>query len=49
LIEQKIGARIGNANVVLYALGNNPAFFNTTSTSVFHDITTGNNSDPCTG
>jgi subtilase family serine protease len=49
LIEQKIGGRVGNANVVLYALGNNAAFYNTTSTSVFHDITAGNNSDPCTG
>lgn len=48
LIEQKIGARIGNANPVLYALGNKTAYYNNTSTSAFHDITTGNNSDPCT-
>lgn len=47
LVEQKIGARIGNANTVLYALGNS-AYYNTASTSVFHDVTTGNNSDPCT-
>jgi subtilase family serine protease len=49
LIEQKTGSRTGNANLTLYALGNNAAYFNTGSTSVFHDITTGNNSNPCTG
>jgi hypothetical protein len=48
LIEQKIGTRIGNANPTIYALGNKVAYYNATSTSVFHDITTGNNSDPCT-
>ena len=48
LIEQKIGSRIGNANPTIYALGNQTAFYNTTSTSAFHDITTGNNSNPCT-
>jgi subtilase family serine protease len=49
LIEQKTGSRTGNANQTLYALGNNATYFNTGSTSVFHDITTGNNSNPCTG
>lgn len=48
LIEQKIGSRIGNANPTIYALGNKTAYYNTTSTSAFHDITTGNNSNPCT-
>jgi Pro-kumamolisin, activation domain/Bacterial Ig-like domain (group 3) len=48
LIEQKTGSRIGNANPVIYALGNSTAYYNTTNLSVFHDVTTGNNSDPCT-
>ncbi len=48
LVEQKIGSRIGNANQTIYALGNNSAFYNTTSLSVFHDVTSGNNSNPCT-
>jgi subtilase family serine protease len=48
LVEQKIGGRIGNANPTIYALGNNAQYYNNTSTSVFHDITTGNNSNPCT-
>jgi subtilase family serine protease len=48
LIEQKIGGRVGNANPTIYALGNNVAYYNNASTSVFHDITVGNNSDPCT-
>jgi hypothetical protein len=48
LVEQKINSRIGNANPTLYALGNNTAYYNTTSTSVFHDVTSGNNAMPCT-
>ena len=48
LVEQKIGSRIGNANPTIYALGNNSAFYNTTSLSAFHDVTSGNNSNPCT-
>lgn len=47
LIEQKTGGRIGNANPTIYALGNKTAFYNNTSTSVFHDVTSGNNSSPC--
>ena len=43
LLEQKIQARIGNANPVIYGLANS-----TYSTSVFHDITSGNNGSPCT-
>jgi subtilase family serine protease len=42
LVEQKNGSRIGNANPILYALGNS-TFYN----DVFHDITSGNNSSPC--
>ena len=48
LVEQKIGSRIGNANPTLYALGNSTAFYNTTGLSVFHDVTSGNNANPCT-
>ena len=48
LIEQKIGAKLGNINPTLYALGNNAAYYNTTSSSVFHDVTTGSNAMPCT-
>jgi hypothetical protein len=48
LVEQKIGGRIGNANPTIYALGNTTAYYNPTNTSVFHDITTGNNDNPCT-
>ncbi|WP_213805924.1 protease pro-enzyme activation domain-containing protein [Granulicella sp. dw_53] len=43
LVEQKIGARIGNAGPVLYALANSSS-----SATVFHDITSGNNSSACT-
>ena len=43
LLEQKINNRIGNANPVIYGLANS-----TYSSAVFHDITTGNNSSPCT-
>ena len=48
LVEQKIGTRIGNANPTLYALGNKAAYYNTTGSSVFHDITSGNNNNLCT-
>ncbi len=53
LIEQKVNATslkkgLGNINPTLYALGNSATYYNPTSTSVFHDITTGNNSNPCT-
>jgi len=43
LVEQKIGGKIGLANPTLYALANNSSYYS----SVFHDITTGNNSQPC--
>jgi subtilase family serine protease len=43
LVEQKIGSRIGNANPALYGLANS-----TNYTSVFHDVTAGNNDSPCT-
>lgn len=43
LVEQKIAARVGNANPVIYGLANSTYY-----TNVFHDITTGNNSSPCT-
>ena len=43
LVEQKIGSSIGNANPVIYALANS-TYYNT----VFHDVTVGNNSSPCT-
>jgi len=50
LVEQKnLGARIGNANPTIYALGNSATYYNSTSTSVFHDVTGGNNANPCTG
>ena len=48
LIEQKIGSRIGNANPTLYALGNKVAYYNTTGSSVFHDVTAGSNAMQCT-
>jgi subtilase family serine protease len=43
LVVQQTGARIGNANPILYALANSTYY-----ASVFHDVTTGNNSVPCT-
>ncbi len=52
-IEQKVGPtvnngpRLGVVNPTLYALGNQVAYYNNTSSSVFHDITVGNNSNPC--
>ncbi|HUD21552.1 MAG TPA: protease pro-enzyme activation domain-containing protein [Acidobacteriaceae bacterium] len=47
LIEQKVGSRLGNINPTLYALGNKTAYYNPTSTSVFHDVTVGSNAMPC--
>ena len=43
LVQQKIGAATANANPVIYALANS-TYYGT----VFHDVTTGNNSSPCT-
>ena len=43
LVEQKIGNRVGNANPIIYALANSSFY-----SSVFHDITSGSNSSPCT-
>jgi len=42
LVEQKTGARLGNANPQIYGLANS-TFYN----NVFHDITTGNNNSSC--
>jgi subtilase family serine protease len=46
LVEQKLGGTpgtgIGNVNPILYGLANGPTY-----SSVFHDITTGSNSVPC--
>ena len=47
LIEQKTGTRLGNVNPALYSLGNNATYYNTGSTSVFHDVTSGSNAMPC--
>jgi subtilase family serine protease len=47
LIEQKLGSRQGNINPTLYALGNKTAYYNPTTSSVFHDVTTGSNAMPC--
>ncbi len=44
LINQKTGARQGNANTVLYPLAT--AQYGSGGTAVFHDITSGNNSVP---
>lgn len=44
LVEQKIGgARIGVANPKIYALANSLLY----ASSVFHDVTVGNNASPC--
>ena len=43
LVEQKIGSKIGNAGPGLYALANSSFY-----SSVFNDITTGNNTSACT-
>ena len=43
LVEQKVGSRLGQANYVLYQLANSKY------ASVFHDVTTGNNSVYCAG
>jgi subtilase family serine protease len=54
LVEQKIGGRIGNANPMLYALGNNSTYYVpgttilTNSNVVFNDVTSGDNKMPCT-
>jgi subtilase family serine protease len=46
VIEQKLGGTpnkgIGNVNPILYGLADGPTY-----SSIFHDITTGNNSVPC--
>jgi subtilase family serine protease len=46
VLEQKLGGTanvgIGNVNPILYGLANGPTY-----SSIFHDITTGNNSVPC--
>jgi hypothetical protein len=46
VIEQKLGGKpnvgIGNINPTLYGLANGPTY-----SSIFHDITTGNNAIPC--
>ncbi len=42
LLEQKIGASVGNANPILYGL-----FNSTFSANVFHDVISGNNDSPC--
>ena len=43
LLEQKIQARVSNANPTLYALANSTFY-----PAIFHDVTTGNNDSPCT-
>jgi subtilase family serine protease len=48
LVEQKVGPGLGNINPEIYAMANNAALYNSTSTSAFHDVTTGNNNNPCT-
>ena len=53
LVEQKTGSRLGNANPIIYALGNSKYYtaganFATKSSVVFNDVTTGNNDSACT-
>ncbi|HYK17749.1 MAG TPA: hypothetical protein VEV37_06995, partial [Bryobacteraceae bacterium] len=43
LAVQKAASRLGNANPVLYALAANQA---SAGTTLFHDVTSGNNSVP---
>ncbi|SNS76896.1 Ig-like domain (group 3) [Granulicella rosea] len=43
LVEQKTATKIANANPYIYALANSTYYGN-----VFHDVTVGNNSNPCT-
>ena len=43
LLEQKIQARVGNANPVIYGLANSTYY-----STVFHDVTVGGNTSPCT-
>jgi subtilase family serine protease len=53
LITQKVGGRIGNANPVLYAMGNNATYYTpgatiaTNSNVVFNDIISGDNKQSC--
>jgi subtilase family serine protease len=47
LVVQKTGSWLGNINPTLYALGNKVAYYNPTSSSVFHDVTSGSNAMPC--
>ena len=42
LVEQKINSRIGNANPIIYGLANS-----TFASTVFHDISVGNNASAC--
>jgi pseudomonalisin len=44
LVCQRVGGRLGNANVRLYQLGN--AQYTGTGAAVFHDVTTGSNTVP---
>ena len=48
LIEQRTGTRLGNIGPELYALASNATFNNSSSSSAFHDITTGGNTSACT-
>jgi subtilase family serine protease len=43
LVVQHVGHPVGNANPTIYALANSPFY-----SSVFHDVTTGDNKSPCT-
>jgi hypothetical protein len=61
LVDQKMGGRQGNANVILYKIAHGENFSNCNSSSfvnpanpapaacAFYDVTKGNNSVPCTG
>jgi subtilase family serine protease len=56
LIDQEMGGRQGNANVILYKIAQGENFSNCNSTTTplspscaFYDITKGNNSVPCAG
>ena len=42
LLEQKVGGRVGNANPLIYGLANSAY-----ASTVFHDVTTGNNESAC--
>jgi len=43
LVVQRVGHRVGNANPTIWALANSPFY-----SSVFHDVTAGDNKSPCT-